>query len=643
MTDEIENNIKNIIRFMPGAIYLKDLDGNYVSCSEYMLKESGFSSSAEVIGKTDYDLFPKPLADRLRDNDLTVIATGESLIVDECIVISGGVKRFFQAIKVPLKNDQGRVIGVLGNSIDITPRKQVESLKLETELQRAKLKEQDSFCKIAEQVVHDIRSPLASLLIVLKSREKEIPEQTRIALREAAISIGDIANNLLRKYKKEEFKNFATEGRQPIIVSLALLQILSEKKQQFKELPVKFMHDFCAECNFSFIDVEFTSFKRMMSNLINNAVDSLEGLDGTVELKLGIHKQKVIISILDNGKGMPKEVMDKILKKIAVTAGKPDGHGIGFTQIMRTLELNQGTIEISSKIGEGTWITITFPAIDAPKWAATEINLKDDDIVIVLDDDRSIHNAWDTRFKDCLDVVLKHFTLGEEAISFVNNYPNKDQLFLLVDFELLNQELNGLHVIERTKIERSMLVTSHHNNLVVRNLALQCGAKILPKPLAPEVPIKIDGIGLEVSNTNACIMACEIKNSTYREEDKNHNITTSPRGDYPKVDVVLLDDEEMLLDSLCSLIEGKGKIVDKYTRPTKLLENLSQYDKDTKIFIDNDLNSNVSGIELAKQLYDKGYTSLFLFSGKDFYNNELPHYLTAISKIDTDKLISCLI
>ncbi len=107
-----------------------------------------------------------------------------------------------------------------------------------------------------------------------------------------------------------------------------------------------------------------------------------------------------------------------------------------------------------------------------------------------------------------------------------------------------------------------------------------------------------------------------------------------------KVDVVLLDDEEMLLNSLYSLIAGKGKTVDKYTRPAKFLENLSKYNKDTKIFMDNDLNSNIGGIELAKQLHDKGYTNLFLFSGKEFYDQELPNYLTLISKIENAAKVS---
>ena len=84
---------------------------------------------------------------------------------------------------------------------------------------------------------------------------------------------------------------------------------------------------------------------------------------------------------------------------------------------------------------------------------------------------------------------MKHFTLGEEAIDFINKFPAREQIFLLTDFELLKQDLNGLHVIERTKIERSILVTSHYNSLKIRELAIKNGTEILPKPLAQEVPL----------------------------------------------------------------------------------------------------------------------------------------------------------
>jgi len=59
-----------------------------------------------------------------------------------------------------------------------------------------------------------------------------------------------------------------------------LLNILSEKRYRYKDLPVEFSHDFSSESNFTFINIEPSAFNRMISNLINNAVGALEGYNG---------------------------------------------------------------------------------------------------------------------------------------------------------------------------------------------------------------------------------------------------------------------------------------------------------------------------------------------------------------------------
>jgi hypothetical protein len=106
-----------------------------------------------------------------------------------------------------------------------------------------KLESHEKFVTIANQVAHDIRSPLASLLMIVKSCT-EIPEAYRIALREAATSIGDIANHLLNQYQKKEPDTEIADEREPILVSATLLQLLTDKKYQYQNLSVKFDYNF---------------------------------------------------------------------------------------------------------------------------------------------------------------------------------------------------------------------------------------------------------------------------------------------------------------------------------------------------------------------------------------------------------------
>jgi hypothetical protein len=161
----------------------------------------------------------------------------------------------------------------------------------------------------------------------------------------------------------------------------------------------------------------------MLSNIINNAVDALDGQAGKVDLQLAADNEWVKIIIQDTGKGMSTELVDKIMHKTPVTEGKKSGHGIGLTQVWETLDHNQGELHVASELGLGTTITLTFPRVTAPHWIAEEIVLKGNDTVIILDDDTSIHGAWQARFESILNehksIQLKHFQQGHEALEFI--------------------------------------------------------------------------------------------------------------------------------------------------------------------------------------------------------------------------------
>jgi Response regulator receiver domain. len=115
-----------------------------------------------------------------------------------------------------------------------------------------------------------------------------------------------------------------------------------------------------------------------------------------------------------------------------------------------------------------------------------------------------------------------------------------------------------------------------------------------------------------------------------------------PTKEVKNVDLILIDDDEMLVDTLSEVFERQGKKVDKYYKPNKFLENLSRYPKDIPICVDNDFKNSINGIELAKKLHTDGFTRLYLFSGKEFGKNEVPPFLTVISKTDLERIYKIL-
>ncbi len=600
---KILEDLEQIASILPTLIYWHDKQGVVLGLNEICLKAIG--GERNIIGKIPYEFYPKEIAEMILKNNEKVMLTGETLYQEEMIQdITTGEIKYFTSIKAPFHDDEGNTIGIIGTSIDITEKKEAERLKN---------KAYEKFTNLANQVAHDIRSPLASLLMIVKSCT-QIPEADRIALREAAVGIGDIANHLLNQYEKKEIDEIEFEERLPILVSATLLESLTAKKYQYQKLPVKFDCSLQSNTYFAFIKTEVSAFKRMLSNLMNNAVDACDNQSGKVELRLEADNEWTKIIIHDTGKGMSPELINKIMNRTSVTEGKKSGHGIGLTQVWGALDRNQGEMHIISALGKGTTITLTFPRIKAPRWIAEEIALCPNDIILILDDDASIHGAWRTRFESILNentgIQLKHFEMGVQALEYIQALPPAEQerIFLLSDYELLTQELNGLEIMAQSGLKRSMLVTSHYADPMVQVHAEKIGTKILPKQLASEVLIKITGCKSAVKDT--------IK----------------------KTDAVIIDDDELFVTTLTRFI-FRDLITDTYHSPEQFLECAAKYAKETKIYLDNNYKSSfLKGINIAKTLHEQGYQRLYLLSGDVFEENDIPSYLTVIGKNDIERL-----
>ncbi|HMT02812.1 MAG TPA: PAS domain-containing sensor histidine kinase [Burkholderiales bacterium] len=476
---------------LPTPVYWHDVNGVVLGVNEHCLKGMG-TIREEVIGRTPYEFYPKDVAEHILKHNEHVIKTGQILSQEEVINnITTGKLVYALAIKSPLYNDEGKVIGILGTSIDITAEKEAEELKKQAN--RIVAKEQEKFREIVGQVNHDIRSPLTSLQILTSKFAYLFPEDERNTFNTAITRIIDIANNMMNYFKpKVEVENeILSEENSPLLVSIELLEILAEKKYEYIKNSIEFRHNFSQRGNFIFVNIDPRAFGRMISNIINNAVDSLEDDEGIVEVKLNVEDEIVEIVIEDNGKGMLEVIKNKIMNNEAISAGKKDGHGIGLTQVRQVLERSGGELDIESKIGEGTKIILTFPKAATPNWIAESIIINNN-LIVIVDDDPSIHGAWDSRFKtNASTIAIKHFEVGEEAISYINNLPEieKQKVLLLTDYELLKQNINGLDVIKQSNIKNCILVTSHYANTKVRELAAKSNVKILPKALAFDIPV----------------------------------------------------------------------------------------------------------------------------------------------------------
>lgn len=122
--------LQNIIAHIPGAVFWKDRNGVYLGCNDNSAQDLGRTRPEEVIGLTDLDMpFSREEAEFYRECDKKVMETEQPLLhIEETQHRPDGSEAVLLTSKVPLRDDAGQVIGVLGVYADITERKRAEKL-----------------------------------------------------------------------------------------------------------------------------------------------------------------------------------------------------------------------------------------------------------------------------------------------------------------------------------------------------------------------------------------------------------------------------------------------------------------------------------------------------------------------------------
>lgn len=457
--------------------------------------------------------------------------------------------------------------------------------------------------ELAAQVAHDIRSPIAAILMLAKE-SVELPEEPRTILRDAAHRIQDIANHLLGQADEVNTNN-STEKDTLFLASTAILSVISEKKVEYKNTQISIIHEFKADTVFCFIQASLTEFKRVISNLINNAIESMDA-SGRVKVRLSNKADLIYIDIIDAGNGMSPSTIEAVMQGETIS-NKKSGLGLGLSHARTFLQKCDAQLNITSKT-TGTMVSLIFKKQPYSNcWIAHEIKLNSNAIVVILDDDLSIHGAWDSllsSFFRAEGIALKpvHFTQGLECLNYLKQLQphEREAVVILADYKLIKQDMNGLDVIERAELPRAILVTSYYDNDEIIKRAAMLNTKILPKTLVSEVKLTVMPEG---NNT----------------ESKS-------------IDLVLLEDNKVLSEVVAYLYENQGKSLDVYHDAYSLLDNLDRYDKlNTKFCLDYDLGGGVNGIELADILYQRGFRQLYLASGYKFNYTEIPAYLTVLT------------
>jgi signal transduction histidine kinase len=352
------------------------------------------------------------------------------------------------------------------------------------------------------QIAHDIRSPLAVLEMMTPLLEG-IDEDKRKIIRGATHRIRDIANSIQSggmpsKKSGSLLRNRAvnaTNGLEAVLIFPLIESIFSEKRIQFGEKKnIQLILDQSEATYGIFCEIEVNAFQRIVSNILNNAIESLVSESGKVKVTINAVGGEGAIIFSDTGCGISEENM-KTIGNRGASFGKKQGSGLGLSHAMENISNWNGRLEISSTVNLGTSITIFLPLSPVPDWFVSSLNFDDKTKIHIVDDDSSIHLLWNQRFHDRrikLPDMFFNFTSPEIFEAYIKSQTaGLDNALFLIDYEYVGSSRNGIQIISSNGIaDRSILVTSRYDDQSIRAECIKNNIKVIPKSMSGFIPIE---------------------------------------------------------------------------------------------------------------------------------------------------------
>jgi PAS domain S-box-containing protein len=369
--------LRTLIDALPDYIYVKNTEGRFIIANEAVARQLGFSSPDEVIGKSDFDLFPHALAARYRVEEQKIIQSGQGLHNYEGPTVDESKEeknRWVSTTKVILRDAQGKITGFIGLGLDITERKQAEDALRSSErklrqftvqLERSNRELQD-FAYVAS---HDLQEPLRKI-VVFGERLKEKSGEALAAesrdylerMQKAATRMQTLINDLLT------FSRVTTKARPfaPIDLAEVTREVVSDLEARIEQ--VKGRVEVGA---LPVIDSEELQMRQLLQNLIGNALKFRRPEEPPV-VKVAARRfsddsgrELCELTVSDNGIGFDEKYLDRIFNVFQRlhSRGEFEGNGMGLAIVKKIARYHGGDITAKSKPGVGTTFILTLPTL----------------------------------------------------------------------------------------------------------------------------------------------------------------------------------------------------------------------------------------------------------------------------------------
>ena len=375
--------LRTMIDMIPAFIYAKDVGSRFIAMNTALARNMGTDPNT-AIGKTDFDFFVPELAQKFYADEQALIKSGTAIIDLEEPGFDKvtGMPRTVVTSKVPLRDENGMMIGIIGIGFDITERKLAEQRLAQGE-------HLESIGRLAAGVAHEINTPIQylndTIYFIREAMQDLLAHNAKLAARlpqppEEDEDIEDLKKDLppaldrvidglgriaeiVRSMKEFSHVDQREMSRvdlnrainSTLIIARSEYKYVADVKTEFEELPQVTCHG--------------GQINQVVLNLVVNAAHAIaEKVKGTPEMGLitvrtWAEDGFANVSISDTGGGIPEAIRKRIFEPFFTTKEVGKGTGQGLSIAHGVIKAHGGKLEFQTEIGKGTTFTVRLPLI----------------------------------------------------------------------------------------------------------------------------------------------------------------------------------------------------------------------------------------------------------------------------------------
>jgi PAS domain S-box-containing protein len=478
---ESEERFRAFMNNSPAIAWMKDAQGRYVYLNKTYEEELGIRQE-DRLGTTDFDIWPRDIAEEFRKSDLNVLVSGQMVHIIEEIPRKDGIISYWFNIKFPFRDASGNMF-VGGIGVDITRQKQMEEAYKEAKSRN------ELYVDLMSHDINNINQiamgylEIAGESLNLDSGDKELIQKPLEALRKSI----DLIENV-RKLKKLNDGGFRAEV---IDLNVVLMEL---KAHYTKRLDKQIIINY-TPCPGRLVMANGL-MRDVFSNIIGNSIKHTPVKHVIINIRLDSSSQDgkkyYKVAVEDSGPGIPDDMKSRVFGRFERGDTKAHGNGLGLYLVKALVDDYNGKVWVEDSVlgdyTQGTRFIIMLPAFEGETGTVKPNSLH----IGIVEDDQRILDLY-KRTLEKYGISVDHTAInGAEAVEMARN-ANPGLDVIIMDHRL--PDMTGLEVSrEILKISPPVKIIFISADASIEKEALKAGAyRFFHKPVALKDIVKAIG------------------------------------------------------------------------------------------------------------------------------------------------------